>query len=68
MNLIAEDDLIPYWVKITKKSLFAQTQNHCHNRVLTETELRLKRGWSTQRQPESDCDSWGTVHHSPQTL
>jgi len=45
MNLIAEDDLIPYWVKITKKSLFAQTQTPCHNRVHTETDSRLTGGW-----------------------
>lgn len=68
MILIAMDDPSHLSSEIIEKSLFAQTQTHCHNRVLTETKLRLKRGWSTQRQPESDCDSWGTVHHSPQTL
>jgi hypothetical protein len=67
MILIAMDDLVPYWVKITKKSLFAQTQTHCHDYNLTETESRPRQGWSTQRQPESDCDSWETVHHSTQT-
>ena len=45
MNLIAEDDLIPYWVKIAEKSLFAQTQTRCHNRVLTETDSGLTGGW-----------------------
>ena len=44
MNLIAKDDLIPYWVKIAEKSLFAQTQTHCHNRVLTETDSGLTGG------------------------
>lgn len=45
MNLIAEDDLIPYWGKIAEKSLFAQTQTRCHNRDLTETESGLTGGW-----------------------
>ena len=45
MNLVARDDLIPYWVKIAEKSLFAQTQIRCHNRVLTETDSGLTGGW-----------------------
>lgn len=50
MNLIAGDDLIPYWGKIAEKSLFAQTQTRCHDRVLTETDSGLTGGWCDDRQ------------------
>jgi hypothetical protein len=62
MNLIAGDDLIPYWGKIAEKSLFAQTQIPCHDKDLKERSVRRFDGWTDQRQIEKGCDSWETAH------
>ena len=68
MNLIAKGEPIPYWGKIAEKSLFAQTQTPCHDRDLTETRMRRFAGWCDQVKTEAQCDSWETVHQSPQTF
>jgi len=62
MNLIAGDDLIPYWAKIAEKSLFAQTQIPCHDRDLKERMVRRFGGWTDQRQTEPECDNPQTAH------
>ena len=45
VNLAVGDDPSHLGSEIIKKSLFAQTQTHCHNRVLTETRSGLTGGW-----------------------
>jgi hypothetical protein len=62
MNLIAGDDLIPYWHKIAEKSKFAQTQTHCHDRDLTETRSGLTGGWYDHPQTQPQCDNPQTAH------
>jgi hypothetical protein len=45
VNLAVGDDPSHLGSEIIKKSLFAQTQTDCHNRVLTETRSGLTGGW-----------------------